>query len=121
MRFSCFNFITKQGSMQAVGGFTPMSPRISSPAHPSGGGGGERGRGRGGGGMGRGGISRRDRELIGQTVRIVRGPFKGKYLYFRSSLVCAVIVDSTHGLRPAMLSCCISLKCLYFFISVILD
>ncbi|XP_060070304.1 transcription elongation factor SPT5-like [Ylistrum balloti] len=57
-----------------VAGF--MSPRLSSPAHPASGGGtpgsGTPGRGRGGGGF-----SRRDRELIGQTVRIVQGPFKG--------------------------------------------
>ncbi|KAH3888745.1 transcription elongation factor SPT5-like [Dreissena polymorpha] len=53
-----------------------MSPRLASPAHPgSGGGGGATpGRGRGGGG---GAAIRRDRELIGQTVRIVQGPFKG--------------------------------------------
>ena len=49
-----------------------MSPRISSPAHPSG---GDRGRGRGGGRGG--GVMKRDREIIGQTVRIVQGPFKG--------------------------------------------
>ncbi|CAL1541166.1 unnamed protein product [Lymnaea stagnalis] len=71
----------KQNLTQAVNGFAPMSPRISSPAHPSGGGGGERGRGRGGGGVGagagRGGLSKRDREIIGQTVRIIHGPFKG--------------------------------------------
>lgn len=52
-----------------------MSPRLSSPAHPGSGGGGgggaTPGRGRGGGGI------RRDREMIGQTVRIVQGPFKG--------------------------------------------
>ncbi|XP_050411493.1 transcription elongation factor SPT5 [Patella vulgata] len=54
-----------------VGGF-PMSPRISSPAHPSGGGAGGAGRGRGGGG-----ISRRDSQFIGKTVRIKQGPFKG--------------------------------------------
>ena len=55
-----------------------MSPRISSPAHPSGGG-ATPGRGRGGGGGGGGGGpgAKRDRELIGQTVRIVQGPFKG--------------------------------------------
>lgn len=47
-----------------------MSPRISSPAHPQSGG-ATPGRGRGGGGM------RRDREMIGQTVRIIQGPFKG--------------------------------------------
>ncbi|KAF6200841.1 hypothetical protein GE061_005288 [Apolygus lucorum] len=52
-----------------------MSPRISSPMHPSGGarGGGRGGRG-GGGGMGG---FRRDRELIGKTIRISKGPFKG--------------------------------------------
>ncbi|CAG5115436.1 unnamed protein product [Candidula unifasciata] len=64
-----------QSTTPLVGGFAPMSPRISSPAHPSGGG-ADRGRGRGGG-AGRGGLTRRDREIIGQTVRIVRGPFKG--------------------------------------------
>ncbi|KAI8781206.1 Transcription elongation factor SPT5 [Biomphalaria glabrata] len=68
----------KQNTSQNFSGFAPMSPRISSPAHPSGGGGGERGRGRGGGaGAGRGGLSKRDREIIGQTVRIIQGPFKG--------------------------------------------
>lgn len=49
-----------------------MSPRISSPMHPSGGGG--RGRGRGGGNV------RRDRELIGQIIKITKGPYKGKSL-----------------------------------------
>uniref|UniRef100_A0A8C1Q3W7 Transcription elongation factor SPT5 n=1 Tax=Cyprinus carpio TaxID=7962 RepID=A0A8C1Q3W7_CYPCA len=49
-----------------VGGFAPMSPRISSPMHPGG----------GGGGMGRG-RGRRDNDLIGQTVRISQGPYKG--------------------------------------------
>lgn len=53
----------------------PMSPRLSSPAHPS----------QAatttpitptGGGRGRGG-PKRDRELIGQTVRIIQGSFKG--------------------------------------------
>lgn len=52
-----------------------MSPRIQSPSHPSGG--GDRGRGRGAAGAGRGGLNKRDREIIGQTVRIVQGPFKG--------------------------------------------
>uniref|UniRef100_A0A8D0CRI9 Transcription elongation factor SPT5 n=1 Tax=Sander lucioperca TaxID=283035 RepID=A0A8D0CRI9_SANLU len=54
-----------------VGGFAPMSPRISSPMHHGGGRGGG-----GGGGMGRG-RGRRDNELIGQTVRISQGPYKG--------------------------------------------
>ncbi|KAK7881969.1 hypothetical protein WMY93_028143 [Mugilogobius chulae] len=59
-----------------VGGFAPMSPRISSPMHHGGGGGQQRGGGGGGGGMGRG-RGRRDNELIGQTVRISQGPYKG--------------------------------------------
>uniref|UniRef100_A0A673A2A3 Transcription elongation factor SPT5 n=1 Tax=Sphaeramia orbicularis TaxID=375764 RepID=A0A673A2A3_9TELE len=54
-----------------VGGFAPMSPRISSPMHH-----GAQQRGGGGGGMGRG-RGRRDNELIGQTVRISQGPYKG--------------------------------------------
>lgn len=58
-----------------------MSPRIQSPAHPS-----ARGsftpRGRGGpggrgGGAGRGGVPARDRDLIGQTIKITGGPYKG--------------------------------------------
>lgn len=56
-----------------VGSFAPMSPRISSPMHPSGA--GQRG-GFGGGGMSRG-RGRRDNDLIGQTVRISQGPYKG--------------------------------------------
>lgn len=53
--------------------FVPMSPRLSSPAHPSSGGGGGSG-----GGRGRGrGEDRRNSGLIGQTVRIVQGPYKG--------------------------------------------
>ncbi len=54
-----------------------MSPRIASPMHPSqGGGGGGRGRG---GMMGRGrgrGMVGRDRDLIGQTIKITQGPYK---------------------------------------------
>uniref|UniRef100_A0A674GHL0 Transcription elongation factor SPT5 n=1 Tax=Taeniopygia guttata TaxID=59729 RepID=A0A674GHL0_TAEGU len=57
----------------AVCGFTPMSPRISSPMHPSGA--GQRG-GFGAGGLSRG-RGRRDNDLIGQTVRISQGPYKG--------------------------------------------
>lgn len=60
-----------------------MSPRISSPYHPgSGGAGGGRGRGRGGAGSG--GV-RRDRDLIGQTIKITGGPYKGNltsYLFY---------------------------------------
>ncbi|OWK15858.1 SUPT5H, partial [Cervus elaphus hippelaphus] len=52
-----------------VGGFAPMSPRISSPMHPSAGGqrGGFGSPGGGSGGMSRG-RGRRDNELIGQTT-----------------------------------------------------
>ncbi|XP_030825500.1 LOW QUALITY PROTEIN: transcription elongation factor SPT5, partial [Camarhynchus parvulus] len=57
----------------AVCGFAPMSPRISSPMHPSGA--GQRG-GFGAGGLSRG-RGRRDNDLIGQTVRISQGPYKG--------------------------------------------
>ena len=69
----------KPGGQQ--GGMMPgfMSPRLSSPAHPSQG--GDRGRGRGGGGgggrgRGRGGMGR-DKELMGQTIKITQGPYKG--------------------------------------------
>ncbi|CAH0748696.1 unnamed protein product [Diatraea saccharalis] len=50
-----------------------MSPRIQSPAHPGGARGGHTPRGRG---AGRGGASR-DRDLIGQTIKITGGPYKG--------------------------------------------
>jgi len=54
--------------------YVPMSPRLSSPAHPSSGG------GVAGGGRGRGrGEDRRNTGLIGQTVRIVQGPYKGRH------------------------------------------
>lgn len=62
---------TRAPPLGGVGGVVPMSPRISSPVHPSSG--GDR---QGQGGRGRG-STRRDRELIGQTVRIRQGPFKG--------------------------------------------
>ncbi|KAM3957705.1 transcription elongation factor subunit Spt5 [Aphomia sociella] len=52
-----------------------MSPRIQSPAHPGRGGGTPRGA-RGRGGAGRGGAAR-DRDLIGQTIKITGGPYKG--------------------------------------------
>lgn len=55
-----------------------MSPRIQSPMHPGGGGG--RGRG-GGGGRGRGGGGRggmfRDREILGKSIKITGGSYKG--------------------------------------------
>ncbi|XP_033102671.1 transcription elongation factor SPT5-like isoform X2 [Anneissia japonica] len=50
-------------------GYSPMSPRISSPAHGS-------GPQQQAGGRGRGRVGR-DRDMIGQTVRICQGPFKG--------------------------------------------
>lgn len=51
-----------------------MSPRIQSPMHPAGGNRGRGGmRGRGGG---RGGISR-DREIIGKSIKITGGSYKG--------------------------------------------
>nr|XP_006824005.1 PREDICTED: transcription elongation factor SPT5 isoform X2 [Saccoglossus kowalevskii] len=65
---------SRPAQIDPVSGY--MSPHIGSPAHPGSGGvrGGGRGGGQGGGGRGRG---RRDMELIGQTVRIREGPFKG--------------------------------------------
>lgn len=54
-----------------------MSPRIQSPMHPGGGGG--RGRGGGGGrgrGGGRGGMFR-DREILGKSIKITGGSYKG--------------------------------------------
>ena len=56
----------------AINGFVPMSPRISSPAHPGGGGQSPaRSRGRGRGGV------QRDMKMLGQTVRIIQGHYKG--------------------------------------------
>jgi transcription elongation factor SPT5 len=78
----CQTFVLQGARTQlGVTGFAPMSPRLSSPAHPGGGGvggapgggGATPGRGRGGGGL-----SKRDRDLIGTTVRIIQGPFKGR-------------------------------------------
>lgn len=71
----------------SVAPYVPMSPRLSSPAHPSSGGGGEGGGGgggaSGGGGRGRGrGEDRRNSGLIGQTVRIVQGPYKGEVILY---------------------------------------
>lgn len=55
-----------------------MSPRRSSPMHPSSGGGFSGGGGGGGAprGGGRGRVTR-DRDLIGTTIKITRGPYKG--------------------------------------------
>lgn len=71
--------------MTPPGVFGFMSPQVQSPMHPSGGrgrggfGGGNRGFGGGGGGRGgggRGGVSR-DREILGKTIKITGGPYKG--------------------------------------------
>ncbi len=59
-------------SRSAMPGF--MSPRIASPMHPSQGG-GRGGRGSFGRGRGRGSVGR-DRDLIGQTIKITQGPYK---------------------------------------------
>jgi len=71
-------------------GYVPMSPRLSSPAHPSSAGGvpaGGRGRGE----------DRRNTGLIGQTVRIVQGPYKGT---FHSNVSLFIIIAQT-------LRCCL--------------
>lgn len=72
--------LQNQNNAGLMSGF--MSPRISSPMHPSGGGGaaGGRGRGRGGGSV------RRDRDLIGQIIKITRGPYKGHFTFVYSLL-----------------------------------
>ena len=69
------------GAAHGGGGGLPgfMSPRLSSPSpHTQG---GDRGRnnmrmGGGGRGRGRGGQSR-DKEFVGQTIKITQGPYKG--------------------------------------------
>ena len=66
--------LSASGVMNTNTGF--MSPRIQSPAHPSGGGGG------GGGGGQRmnnfkGDRDRSDLELIGKTIKIIQGTYKG--------------------------------------------
>lgn len=71
------------GNKNTSNGISPMgmmgfmSPRIQSPMHPMGGGGRGRGGG-GGGGRGRGGnrISR-DREILGKSIKITGGSYKG--------------------------------------------
>lgn len=69
-----------------------MSPRITSPMHPGGGGrGGQTPARTGGGGGGRGGGRgghnvRRDRDLIGSTIKITGGPFKGISTIFSITL-----------------------------------
>lgn len=56
------------------GGF--MSPRVAASPSRVGDSGDRGGRGRGGGGRGRFGV-RRDRDIIGQTIKITGGPYKG--------------------------------------------
>lgn len=83
---------SKSGLKDFASGAELMSPRRQSPMHPSGGGGGGGGGGvgmggggggggsgfisGGGRGRGRGGVTR-DRDLIGTTIKIVKGPYKG--------------------------------------------
>ncbi|XP_015121054.1 transcription elongation factor SPT5 [Diachasma alloeum] len=81
-------YLQLAGGTKAVSAIAPMSgsmsPRISSPMHPSGGfarGGGGRGRGRGAG-------PRRDRELIGTTIKITGGPYKGNV---------GIVIDATES------------------------
>ncbi|XP_064385499.1 transcription elongation factor SPT5-like isoform X2 [Halichondria panicea] len=64
-------------AMATVGTFVPQSPRLHSPAPhrgQGGGGGGGGGRGGRGGGGPKGG---RDSTIIGKTVRVIQGPYKG--------------------------------------------
>ena len=61
---------------QALTGF--QSPRLASPSPHRGGGGGRGRGGRGGGGGGGGRFNTRDTSLIGKTVKIIQGPYKGK-------------------------------------------
>lgn len=69
---------SQNNNLGPLGGLGFMSPRIQSPMHPSGGRGGGGG-GRGGGRPGRGGFRvTRDRELLGKTIKITSGPYKGK-------------------------------------------
>ena len=64
------------GAAAGVGGVPGfMSPRLTSPAHPTQGGRGAGGF-RGGRGRGRGQVGR-DRGIIGTTIKITQGPYKG--------------------------------------------
>lgn len=60
-------------ALMPLGQFGFMSPRLHSPMHPS------AGRGRGGRMGGRGGAGRvsRDREILGKSIKITGGPYKG--------------------------------------------
>ena len=66
--------LQQQTGTSAISGFVPMSPRLSSPSHP--GSGGQSPARSGGRGRGRGGVQR-DTKLLGQTVRIIQGHYKG--------------------------------------------
>nr|CAB3266712.1 transcription elongation factor SPT5 [Phallusia mammillata] len=69
--------VTLAGGSRPSGGagvFAPMSPRIGSPARQDSGSNQRQGGGGGGGGRGRG---QRDTGIIGQTVRVRQGPYKG--------------------------------------------
>ena len=70
-----------------MGGFTPMSPRISSPAHPSSAAGATPGLTAAGRGRGRG-FDKRDLEIIGRTVRVTQGPYKGEL--YSWTLMCSI-------------------------------
>jgi hypothetical protein len=76
-----------------------MSPRLTSPMHPTqGGGGGGGGRGRGmGRGRGGGGVGR-DRDLIGQTIKITQGPYKSHVGIVKASVRCFFVGGG--GQRP---------------------
>lgn len=110
-----FNCAFQSHTITLDSGF--MSPRISSPMHPGGGGmgggmGGARGRGRGGG------TPRRDREIIGKTIKITRGPYKGNdcsgsnfgakisVAAFSCSFVhCVTFVAHSQSVRSVIYSC----------------
>ena len=75
-------------------GFTSSRISLASPSHPSSGGGGGRG---GGAGRGRGGGGdRRDRDLIGQTVRIIQGPYKGEVYISTVPIHCLFVLLRVH-------------------------
>lgn len=73
------------------------SPQITSPRHtpgsPFGAGSGGSGGGRGGGAGGRFGGVRRDRDLIGQTIRITGGPYKGAVGMVKDATECTARVE----------------------------
>ncbi|XP_050426414.1 transcription elongation factor SPT5 [Adelges cooleyi] len=73
------------------------SPQITSPRHTPGSPFGAGGRGGGGGGGGGGGSRfggvRRDRDLIGQTIRITGGPYKGAVGIVKDATECTARVE----------------------------